>query len=173
MTKMALCKGLLAICLAAAVLMLNSAPALAGDPAGDARLKKFWTDVDRLYKEGPNSPYVETFKTKYKLNDAQAAKLFRKQSQLENVASSNGAYSAKAGVLCSFEIGTGIGAIIWEARRVQEINCYQPWDDPYHYLRRMSCYQYCMQYSTKCPHYRWCKGCLTVGKCDAPCKKKK
>jgi hypothetical protein len=163
-------KQLLRFCFACfvvvAMLVSCVSPTLAGDPAGDSKLRKFWSDVDRLYKEGPDSLYVNAFKSKYGLNDAKVAKLFRQQSKMPMVGSSNGGMHPMAAMaVCMAEIGSGIGAIIWEVRRVQELNCYGS-------VGARSAYEYCMSYSLHCPHYRWCRGCLDQGGCDKPCKKK-
>lgn len=151
------------VCWGGVMLAMCCAPALAGDPAGDSKIKQFWADVAKLQKAGPKSPYAKAFKSKYGMDDAQLGKIFTKKPVLTRPFGERMDLSMAIAV-CQLEFwALGIGAIVWETRRVMDRDCYG--------YKIENATQYCRRYSTTHNHYVWCKGMLPRNQCNAPCDK--
>ncbi len=57
----------------------------------------------------------------------------------------------QAFLACSFEVVSGVGAAIWEYRRLHD-KCDMTHSDVH---------QYCYKYSRNCDHYKWGSDCLS------------
>lgn len=159
--KLLLCNvfaAFVAVAMAAAPLNLAHAQ---DDSQGDAKLRMVLDEARAYCAKDVASVEVQTYLQENSLSEGQWLEFCDAAGR--NEFNPTPAFIA---VACGIEFGTlGIGAAIWEARRVMDANCYAKSN-----AAKVNAWIYCMDYSFAHDHFAWRRGCFEE-RCDAPCDK--
>lgn len=132
-----------------------------GDAQGDAKLRLVMDEARAYCARGVASVEVQAYLQENNISEVHWLEFC--DAAGKNDFNPTPAFIA---VACGMEFGTlGIGAAVWEARRVMDANCYAQSN-----AAKASAWTYCMDYSFAHGHFNWRRGCFEE-RCDEPCDK--
>ena len=149
--------------LAAIILFRIPAVSNAEDAMGDAKLTRYWHNVNTLLEKGKDSRYCAFFQEKYQLSATDLDKLFDRKPRLQSLmgVKADSLHPLPAADICSMEILFPEGLRIWTNRYRSDPNCQ---DDTNSKCRILF---YCINYRVAYGNRPWRKGMLPAKECCA------